>query len=88
MSKASREVAGTDESHSRPKQQPLGEVVTTVVHKWFQDTLQAAKQGDSEQMLMLSSMLEAGYGCSPDRAQAKIWQQKAQTTTQQPKSDT
>lgn len=40
--------------------------------------IQAAKQGEAEQMLVLSSMLEAGYGCSPNASQAKMWADKAQ----------
>lgn len=44
----------------------LGPVVKVV-------DLQAAENGNAEQMLMLSSMLTAGYGCTPDRSKAKLW---------------
>ncbi|KAL3142964.1 hypothetical protein ABBQ38_003249 [Trebouxia sp. C0009 RCD-2024] len=61
----------------RRQSQPLAEVVSVLVRKWFQDTLEAAKSGNSEQMGVLSSMLDAGYGCTADPQQAKFWAHKA-----------
>ena len=39
--------------------------------------VQAAKSGNTEQMVVLSSMLDAGYGCTADPLQAKVWAHKA-----------
>ena len=39
--------------------------------------VQAAKNGNTEQMGVLSSMLDAGYGCTADPSQAKVWAHKA-----------
>ncbi|KAL0030722.1 hypothetical protein WJX77_003691 [Trebouxia sp. C0004] len=78
MTTSSEQQAGIDDQHGRQQRQPLSVVVSTVVKAWFQDTLKAAKQGEAEQMLVLSSMLEAGYGCNPNASQAKMWADKAQ----------
>lgn len=39
--------------------------------------VQAAKNGNTEQMGVLASMLDAGYGCTADPLQAKVWAHKA-----------
>ena len=39
--------------------------------------VQAAESGNTEQMGVLSSMLDAGYGCTADPLQAKVWAHKA-----------
>lgn len=77
MTQKAQSSSNPSEAAVRRKGQPLAEVVSVLVRNWFQDTLEAAKGGNSEQMGVLSSMLDAGYGCTADPKQAKVWAQKA-----------
>ncbi|KAL3138292.1 hypothetical protein ABBQ32_006104 [Trebouxia sp. C0010 RCD-2024] len=79
MTQQAHNTSSASEVAVRRQGRPLAEVVSGLVRKWFQDTLEAAKSGDSEQMGVLSSMLDAGYGCTADPQQAKIWAHKAAT---------
>ena len=46
--------------------------------------VQAAKGGNTEQMGVLSSMLDVGYGCTADPLQAKVWAHKAAAQIRNP----
>lgn len=45
--------------------------------------MQAAEKGEAEQMLMLASMLETGYGCTADKKEAKVWAERGNSKLQQ-----
>lgn len=45
---------------------PLAEVVSDCVHRWFQDTLREAKNGDRAMEVLVGQMYLSGYGVPRD----------------------
>ncbi|XP_019459643.1 PREDICTED: uncharacterized protein LOC109359436 isoform X1 [Lupinus angustifolius] len=56
---------------------PLSQVVSDCTKRWFQDTLNEAKAGDSAMQLLLADMYFNGYGVPIDPQKGNAWINKA-----------
>ncbi|KAG0496443.1 hypothetical protein HPP92_001134 [Vanilla planifolia] len=52
---------------------PLSDVVVDCVQRWFQDTLEAAKSGDSAMQVLVGQMYQRGYGVPRNEQKAHAW---------------
>ncbi|XP_024356644.1 uncharacterized protein [Physcomitrium patens] len=60
-----------------PKAIPLREVVANCEHRWFEQTLKAAKSGDISSQCLVGQMFCSGYGVPVNVKKGKYWLQKA-----------
>ncbi|KAJ4720156.1 Sel1-like [Melia azedarach] len=56
---------------------PLAEVVSDCVHRWFQDTLREAKNGDRAMEVLVGQMYLSGYGVPRDEKKGRGWISRA-----------
>lgn len=54
------------ESNEGQSRVPLARVVSDCVNRWFQDTLEEAKAGDSAMQVLVGQMYYSGYGVPRD----------------------
>ncbi|KAI8473406.1 MAG: hypothetical protein J3K34DRAFT_375566, partial [Monoraphidium minutum] len=62
---------------TRQRGRPLKQAIQECEARWFQETLQSARDGDANQMALLGHMLTVGYGCDPSQGDAGHWFEEA-----------
>ncbi|XP_010529121.1 PREDICTED: uncharacterized protein LOC104806101 [Tarenaya hassleriana] len=56
---------------------PLSAVVADCAKRWFKDTLQEAKAGDTGMQVLVGQMYYTGYGVPRDARKGRLWITKA-----------
>jgi TPR repeat protein len=57
----------------KEQRRKLAAVVSELTQRWYQETLDEAKGGNAEMMMLVAQMLHEGYGCKRDPDAAKEW---------------
>jgi len=68
------------------KAMPLREVVAECERRWFEQTLKAAKSGDTSSQCLVGQMFCSGYGVPLNVKKGKCWLQKAAETDMEARS--